>query len=220
MRPQTASAAVIANIYAATVEEFSQLAARLNAEEGVAALEVNVSCPNVRQGGIAFGQDPGMAAQVTEAVRKAAPDKHIMVKLSPNVTDLALMARSVEAAGADSISCINTLLGMAVDLQVRKPRLANVVGGLSGPAIKPVALRCVWQAARAVRIPVVGVGGILTAEDALEFLLVGAQAVQVGTGNFLRPDCAFALAQDLPGACQSLGIDNLAAFCGSLELDC
>ena len=212
--------AVIANIYAATVEEFSQLAARLNAEEGVAALEVNVSCPNVRQGGIAFGQDPGMAAQVTEAVRKAAPDKHIMVKLSPNVTDLALMARSVEAAGADSISCINTLLGMAVDLQVRKPRLANVVGGLSGPAIKPVALRCVWQAARAVRIPVVGVGGILTAEDALEFLLVGAQAVQVGTGNFLRPDCAFALAQDLPGACQSLGIDNLAAFCGSLELDC
>ena len=120
--------AVIANIYAATVEEFGQLAARLNAEEGVAALEVNVSCPNVRQGGIAFGQDPGMAAQVTEAVRKAAPDKHIMVKLSPNVTDLALMARSVEAAGADSISCINTLLGMAVDLQVRKPRLANVVG--------------------------------------------------------------------------------------------
>ncbi|SDF43967.1 dihydroorotate dehydrogenase [Desulfovibrio legallii] len=214
-----AETAVIVNIYAASTEEFGELAARLNREEGVAALEVNVSCPNVRQGGLAFGQDPAMAAQVTEAVRKAAPDKHIMVKLSPNVTDIAQMARSVEAAGADSISCINTLLGMAVDVQTRRPRLANVVGGLSGPAIKPVALRCVWQAARAVKIPIVGVGGILTAEDALEFLLAGAQAVQVGTGNFLRPDCAFALARDLPAACQRLNIDNLAAFCGSLELD-
>ncbi len=211
--------AVIANIYAASVDEFAELAARLDAEEGVAALEVNVSCPNVKAGGALFGQDPALAAAVTAAVRRAAPRKHVMVKLSPNVTDIALMGRSVEDAGADSISCINTLLGMAVDLQTRRPSLANVVGGLSGPAVKPVALRCVWQVARAVKIPVVGLGGILTAEDALEFLLVGAQAVQVGTGNFVRPDCAFALAAELPAACERLGIDDLAAFCGSLQPD-
>ncbi|MBO4300384.1 MAG: dihydroorotate dehydrogenase [Desulfovibrio sp.] len=211
--------AVIANIYAASVEEFAALAARLDGEEGVAALEVNVSCPNVKAGGALFGQDPDMAAAVTAAVRRAAPHKHIMVKLSPNVTDITLLARRVEEVGADSISCINTLLGMAVNLQTRKPSLANVVGGLSGPAIKPVALRCVWQVARAVSIPVVGVGGILTAEDALEFLLVGARAVQVGTGNFFRPDAAFALAAELPAACHRLGIENLEAFCGSLQLD-
>lgn len=211
--------AVIANIYASSVEEFAQLAARLDAEEGVAALEVNVSCPNVKEGGVLFGQDPRLAAAVTAAVRKAAPRKHVMVKLSPNVTDIALMARSVEEAGADSISCINTLLGMAVDLPSRRPALANVVGGLSGPAIKPVALRCVWQAARAVNIPVVGVGGILSPEDALEFILVGAHAVQVGTGNFMRPDCAFALAAGLPEACARLGLKNLAALRASLCTD-
>ena len=211
--------AVIANIYASSIDEFSELAARLNEEEGIAALEVNVSCPNVKEGGVLFGQDPVLAAKVTSAVRRAAPGKHVMVKLSPNVTDIALMARSVEDAGADSISCINTLLGMAVDLSSRRPSLANVVGGLSGPAIKPVALRCVWQAARAVKIPVVGIGGILTAEDALEFMLVGAQAVQVGTGSFMRPDCAFALAENLPAVCERLGISDLAAFCGSLLLD-
>ena len=211
--------AVIANIYAGSVDEFAELAARLNEEEGVAALEVNVSCPNVKEGGVLFGQDPALAAQVTAAVRRAAPGKHVMIKLSPNVTDIALMARSVEDAGADSISCINTLLGMAVDLHSRKPSLANVVGGLSGPAIKPVALRCVWQVARAVRIPVIGIGGIVTAEDALQFLLVGASAVQVGTGNFMRPDCAFALAEELSAACEKYGIDDLDAFRGSLNLD-
>ena len=207
--------AVIANIYAGSVDEFAELAARLNEEEGVAALEVNVSCPNVKEGGVLFGQDPVLAAQVTAAVRRAAPGKHVMIKLSPNVTDIALMARSVEDAGADSVSCINTLFGMSVDLHSRKPSLANVVGGLSGPAIKPVALRCVWQVARAVN----GIGGIVTAEDALEFLLVGASAVQVGTGNFMRPDCAFALAEELPAACERLGIEDLDAFRGSLNLD-
>lgn len=211
--------AVIANIYAGSIDEFAELAARLNEEEGVAALEVNVSCPNVKEGGVLFGQDPALAAQVTAAVRRAAPAKHVMVKLSPNVTDIALMARSVEDAGADSVSCINTLLGMSVDLHSRKPSLANVVGGLSGPAIKPVALRCVWQVAKAVKIPVVGIGGIVTAEDALDFLLVGASAVQVGTGNFMRPDCAFALAEELPAACERLGIEDLDAFRGSLNLD-
>lgn len=209
---------VIANIYAASVEDFGQLAARLNDEEGVAALEVNVSCPNVREGGIAFGQDPGMLAQVTSTVRNSAPDKHIMIKLSPNVTDITVMARAAEEAGADSISCINTLLGMAVDLQRRRPSLANVVGGLSGPAIKPVALRCVWQAARAVKIPVVGVGGISCVEDALEFILAGAHAVQVGTASFMRPDCAFDMVRELPAACERLGISSLDELRGSLQL--
>ena len=209
---------VIANIYASTVEDFGLLAARLNDEEGVAALEVNVSCPNVREGGIAFGQDPRMLAQVTTAVRSAAPDKHVMVKLSPNVTDIAVMARAAEEAGADSISCINTLLGMAVDLQRRRPSLANVDGGLSGPAIKPVALRSVWQVASAVKIPVVGVGGISCVEDALEFILVGAHAVQVGTASFMRPDCAFDLVKQLPAACERLGVSSLDELRGSLQL--
>lgn len=211
--------AVIANLYATSPEEFRDLAARLNAEPGVAALEVNVSCPNVAAGGALFGQDPKLAAAVTRAVREGAPDKHVMVKLSPNVTDIALMARSVEDAGADSISCINTLLGMAVDLPRRRPALANIVGGLSGPAIKPVALRCVWQAARAVRIPVVGLGGIVSADDALEFLLVGAQAVQIGTANFLRPDAAFAIVEDLPAACERAGAASPRELVGALVTD-
>ncbi|WP_291439169.1 dihydroorotate dehydrogenase [Desulfovibrio sp.] len=211
--------AVIANIYASSAEEFGRLAARLNHEEGVAALEVNVSCPNVREGGVAFGQDPGMIAQVTSIVRHAAPDKHIMVKLSPNVTDITVMARAAEDAGADSISCINTLLGMAVNLQTRRPSLANVVGGLSGPAIKPVALRCVWQVARAVKIPVIGVGGISCVEDVLEFILAGAHAVQIGTASFMRPDCVFDLVQQLPEACERLGITSLEELRGSLQVD-
>lgn len=210
--------AVIANIAGHSLEEYGEMAERLR-DSAVDLIELNISCPNVKEGGVLFGQDPALAAQVTAAVRRAAPGKHVMVKLSPNVTDIALMARSVEDAGADSISCINTLLGMSVDLNSRKPSLANVVGGLSGPAIKPVALRCVWQVARAVNIPVIGIGGIVTAEDALEFLLVGARAVQVGTGNFMRPDCAFALAEELPALCEKLGIEDLGAYCGSLDLD-
>ena len=210
--------AVIANIYAASVDEFGELAARLDAEPGVAALEVNISCPNVKEGGVQFGQDPSMAAAVTRSVRRNAPHKHVIVKLSPNVTDITVMARAVEEAGADSISCINTLLGMAVDLRTRRPRLANVVGGLSGPAIKPVALRCVWQVARAVRIPVIGLGGICTCEDVLEFMLVGASAIQVGTANFMHPDAAFAIAAELPQACAELGIENLEQWRGSLQL--
>ncbi len=210
---------VIVNMYATSPAEFGELAARLDGEEGVAALEVNVSCPNVKEGGVLFGQDPKLAAAVTAAVREGAPHKHVMVNLSPNVTDMAIMARSVEDAGADSISCINTLLGMAVDLRTRRPSLANVVGGLSGPAIKPVALRCVWQVARAVKIPVVGMGGIVSAEDALEFILVGAAAVQVGTANFMRPDSAFALAAELPAACKRLGAASPAQLRGALLTD-
>ncbi len=211
--------AIIANLYATSAEEFGQLAARLADEPGIAALEVNVSCPNVKAGGAQFGADPAMCAAVTGAVRKNAPRKHIMVKLSPNVTDIALMARSAEAAGADSISCINTLLGMAVDAASRRPMLANVVGGLSGPAIKTVALRCVWQVARAVGIPVVGLGGIVTPVDIVEFLLAGAAAIQVGTANFMRPDASFALVRDLPWVLADHGVQTPAELTGALVLD-
>ena len=208
---------VIANLYAPSPAEFGELAARLDAEEGVAALEVNVSCPNVKSGGILFGQDPGLAAAVTRAVRDAAPNKPLIIKLSPNVTDIALMARSVQDAGADMISCINTLSGMAVDVARRTPRLANVIGGLSGPAIKPVALRCVWQVCQAVDIPVIGLGGICSAEDVLEFILVGAHAVQIGTANFISPDRAFEIVKELPAVCRQLGVTSLDELRGSLK---
>ena len=207
---------VVANLYATSAAEFAELAARLDAAEGVAALEVNISCPNVKQGGILFGQDPAQAAAVTRAVVDAAPYKPVIVKLSPNVTDIAGMARAVADAGADMLSCINTLSGMAVDVARRAPRLANVIGGLSGPAIKPVALRCVWQVAQAVDIPVIGIGGITTAEDVLEFILVGASAVQIGTASFMRPDAAFALAEELPEACRRLNVDSLDGLRGAL----
>lgn len=208
---------VIANLYATSPAEFGELAARLDAEEGVAALEVNVSCPNVKSGGILFGQDPGLAAAVTRAVRDAAPNKPLIIKLSPNVTDIALMAPSVQDAGADMISCINTLSGMAVDVARRAPRLANVIGGLSGPAIKPVALRCVWQVCQAVDIPVIGLGGICSAEDVLEFILVGAHAVQIGTANFISPDRAFEIVKELPAVCRQLGVTSLDELRGSLK---
>ena len=208
---------VIANLYATSPAEFGELAARLDAEEGVAALEVNVSCPNVKSGGILFGQDPGLAAAVTRAVRDAAPNKPLIIKLSPNVTDIALMARSVQDAGADMISCINTLSGMAVDVARRTPRLANVIGGLSGPAIKPVALRCVWQVCNAVKIPVIGIGGITCAQDVLEFILVGAYAVEVGTMNFISPDRAFEIVKELPAVCRQLGVTSLDELRGSLK---
>lgn len=210
--------AVIANLYACDAEEFGELASVLAGEEGVAALEVNVSCPNVKEGGIAFGQDPRQIARVTESVKKRAPGKHVMVKLSPNVTDIAVCARAAAEGGADSISLINTLSGMAVDIRTRRPRIANVIAGLSGPAIKPVALRCVHQAVQAVDIPVVGIGGIASAEDALEFLLVGAQAIQVGTANFLRPDFAFSLVDEIAALIEEIGAESLDEFRGSLQL--
>jgi dihydroorotate dehydrogenase (NAD+) catalytic subunit len=209
---------VIANLYACDADEFGELAAVLAAEEGVAALEVNISCPNVKAGGILFGQDPALAGRVTEAVKKRAGNTPVIVKLSPNVTDIAAMARVVEGAGADMISCINTLSGMAVDLRGRKPRLANVIGGLSGPAIKPVALRCVYQVCRAVKIPVIAIGGICSAEDALEFILVGAHATQIGTANFHRPDSSFRIAEALPRLCAELGVESWESFRGTLTV--
>ena len=208
---------VVANLYATSAAEFAELAAKLDEAEGVAALEVNISCPNVKQGGILFGQDPAQAAAVTRAVVDAAPHKPVIVKLSPNVTDIAGMARAVADAGADMLSCINTLSGMAVDVARRAPRLANVIGGLSGPAIKPVALRCVWQVCKAVDIPVIGLGGICSAEDVLEFILVGAHAVQIGTANFISPDRAFEIVKELPAVCRQLGVTSLDELRGSLK---
>lgn len=208
---------VIANLYATSLDEYAELARILSAEEGVAALEVNISCPNVKAGGVLFGQDPRLAEQVTRAVADNAKNTHVMVKLSPNVTDIAAIAKACENGGADSVSCINTLQGMAVDIRTRKPRLANGIGGLSGPAVKPVALRCVWQTARAVSIPVIGLGGIATAEDVLEFILAGAHAVQVGTATLMRPDTAFRIAGDLPALMDELGIDSLDTYRGMLQ---
>ena len=210
--------AVVVNLYARSSEEFAALAATLAGAPGVAAFEVNISCPNVNCGGMVFGQDPEAAAEVTAAVVQAAAGKPVIVKLSPNVTDIVAIALAAEEAGAAAVSCINTLTGMAVDLRTRRPRLGNIIGGLSGPAIKPVALRCVWQVAQAVRIPVIGIGGIATAEDVLEFILVGATAVQVGTANFMRPDTAFRLVKDSEALARDLNLTCWADLRGQLKV--
>lgn len=208
--------AIVANLYACDAREFGELAAALSGAQGIAALEVNVSCPNVKEGGVAFGQNPGQIRAVTEEVKRNAGSKPVMVKLSPNVTDISEAARAAVDGGADMLSCINTLTGMAVDIRTRKPRLANTYGGLSGPAIKPVALRCVHQVCKSVSVPVIGLGGISCAEDILEFILVGAHAVQVGTANFMRPDAAFRMVEELPRLMERLGIGSLDEYRGSL----
>jgi dihydroorotate dehydrogenase (NAD+) catalytic subunit len=208
--------AVVVNILGDTVDDYSELATRLNGVEGLAAIEVNISCPNVRKGGVAFGSQPKMARAVTAAVRKQT-SLPVIVKLSPNVTDITEIARAVEDSGADAVSLINTLLGMAIDSKARRPRLANIVGGLSGPAIKPVALRMVWQVANAVRIPVIGIGGITTAEDAVEFLLAGATAVQVGTANFVNPRAAEEIVTGLADYLQEQKMESVLDLIGSLQ---
>lgn len=209
---------ILANLYACDPAEYAELAGILAGEAGVAALEVNVSCPNVRAGGVLFGQNPAMIASVTEAVKTHSGGKPVLVKLSPNVTSVADCARAAAAGGADGLSLINTLSGLAVDIRTRRPRLANVVGGLSGPAVKPVALRCVWEAVRAVDIPVMGIGGITCAEDVLEFLLVGAHAVQIGTATFTRPDLVFGLPGKVAALLSELGASSLEQWRGSLRL--
>ncbi len=177
---------VLVNILGDTVDEYREIAKRLADVPGVAGIEVNISCPNVKKGGVAFGTEPKMAAAVTRAVQENSTVP-VIVKLSPNVTDITLLAQAVEDAGADAVSLINTLIGMAIDTRSRRPQLANVIGGLSGPAVKPVALRMVYQVAQAVSLPVIGVGGIESTEDVLEFMLAGATAVQIGTANFVNP---------------------------------
>ncbi len=180
---------VIVNVNGSTIDDYVSLSERINLLESIPAIELNISCPNVKMGGMVFGTNPASAREVIAAVRKVY-SKTLIVKLSPNVTDITEFARISEGEGADSVSLINTLLGMAVDVQTMKPKLSTVTGGLSGPAVKPVALRMVWQVARAVKIPVIGIGGIMNTDDALEFIMAGAAAVQVGTASFIEPRTA------------------------------
>ncbi|WP_136806642.1 dihydroorotate dehydrogenase [Desulfosediminicola flagellatus] len=209
----------IVNILGGSVEEYREITARLEGVPGVAGIEVNISCPNVKEGGVAFGGDPKMAAAVTKAVKETC-SVPVIVKLSPNVTDIREMARAVEDAGADSISLINTLIGMAIDLKKKRPVLANVIGGLSGPAIKPVALRMVYEVAGAVSIPIIGIGGIETAEDALEFMLAGASAVQIGTANFVNPRASEEVVEGIAKYVQEEdGIESVRDVIGGLKLD-
>ena len=207
---------VVANIYGSTVEEYVAVAKALKGVEGVDAIELNISCPNVKKGGLAFGVDPVEAAKLTEAVKKAT-DKPVIVKLSPNVTDIVEIAKAIESAGADALSAINTLLGMAIDIRRRKPRIKNKFGGLSGPAIKPVAVRMVYQVARAVSIPVIGIGGISTWEDAVEFFLAGASAVQVGTANFFNPKAVEEIVEGLEKYLKEMGYSNISELVGDLR---
>ena len=214
---RTVDTPCIANFFGGTVEEYAEMARRLDAVPEVAALEMNISCPNVKEGGILFGSDPACAAGVVAACR-AATSKPLIVKLSPNVTDVVAMARACVDAGADALSLINTLVGMAIDVNTRRPVLANVTGGLSGPAIKPVALRMVWQVARAVKVPLIGIGGIMSATDVVEFLLAGATAVQVGTASFVTPGIAQQIAHDLEQWMQDTGVADVRSLIGALQM--
>jgi dihydroorotate dehydrogenase (NAD+) catalytic subunit len=208
---------VVVNILGESVDDYATLAKKLNNIEGIAAIEVNISCPNVKQGGVAFGTDPILVREVTAAVKENA-SQPVIIKLSPNVTDITVTARAAEEAGADAVSLINTLIGMAIDHRTRKPRLANIIGGLSGPAIKPVALRMVWQTARAVKIPVIGIGGIMCAADALEFLIAGASAIQIGTANFVNPDTTERVVEGIAAYLQESGCQSVNEIIGSLQL--
>ncbi len=210
------STPIIINIYGKDIREYAELASRIDDIEEIAGIEVNISCPNVKAGGVAFGTDPDTAYKVAKAVRDNT-GKPLMVKLTPNVTDITLIARSVEDAGADSISLINTITGMVIDIETRRPKLANITGGLSGPAIKPVALRMVWQVVQRVKIPVIGVGGIMTPEDALEFLIAGAVAVQVGTANLINPHATIDIIEGIEAFLIKKNIPRLTDIIGTLQ---
>ena len=214
---QGLNTAVIVNIYGHTVEEYGAVAAGLNGVKGISAIEINISCPNVEQGGMAFGTDPDMSAKVTERVVKET-DKPVIVKLSPNVTDIRKIAVAAEDAGADALSLTNTLTGMAIDIEKRVPKLANISGGLSGPAIRPVSLFMVHQVVRAVKIPVIGVGGIVDYRDALEFLIAGARAIQIGTANFVNPRASLDIVEGLKMFCQEKKIERIEDLIGTLKI--
>ena len=206
----------MANVSGFAVEDYAYTCERLDKEEQVGWLEVNVSCPNVHGGGMSFGTDPAAAAEVTRAV-KAVTKKPVIVKLSPNVTDIVANAKACEAAGADGISLINTMLGMRIDLKTRRPIIANTMGGFSGPAIFPVALRMVYQVARAVDIPVVGMGGVNSAEDVIEMMLAGATAVEVGAANLIDPYASKKIVEELPAVMERYGIENLSEIIGGVK---
>lgn len=208
--------AVIVNVVGKTVEEYAEVARRLDGIEGVDGLEINVSCPNVKEGGIAFGTDCEMLGTVISAVRKATK-LPVIPKLSPNVTDIVRMAKVCVDCGADAVSLINTLLGTAIDPEMRTFRLANITGGLSGPAIKPVALRMVWQVAQAVEVPVIGIGGIMSADDAVEFLLAGASAIQVGTANFVNPNATMEIIDGLDAYLDRHGFGHVSEIIGMVN---
>ncbi len=207
---------LMVNIYGKVVEDYSQLAARIDEVDAIDGIEVNISCPNVKAGGMAFGVDAKAAYDVVRAVRSQT-SKLAIVKLSPNVTDITEIAAAVEEAGADCISLINTISAMAVDANTRRPKIANVIGGLSGPAIKPVALRMVWQVARKSKLPIIGIGGIMTAEDALEFLITGATAIQVGTANFVNPRTTIDIIEGIEAFLADHGIASVMDIIGTLE---
>jgi dihydroorotate dehydrogenase (NAD+) catalytic subunit len=208
---------VIVNLLGNTVEEYGELAAGLAGHEGIDALEINISCPNVKAGGMAFGSDPQMVFQVVSAVRSRT-NLPVITKLTPNVTDITVPARAAVDGGTDILSLINTVAGMAVDPQTRRPRLANVVGGLSGPAIKPIALRMVWQVIQTSKVPVIGLGGIVSVEDALEFLIVGAKAIQVGTANFVNPQVTLEIISGLEDYLRKEGLRDINEIIDTLEV--
>ncbi|MGB8261728.1 MAG: dihydroorotate dehydrogenase [Terracidiphilus sp.] len=208
---------VIVNVFGYTVGEYVAVIERLNQAEGIAAYELNVSCPNVHAGGMAFGSDPGSLEYLVSRAREASR-RPLIVKLSPNVTSIAHMARIAANSGADAVSLVNTFLALSIDAETRRPRLSNITGGLSGPAIKPIALRMVWETAKAVSIPVIGMGGIVTAEDSVEFLLAGATAVQVGTASYADPCAVERLAHGLEGWCRGHGVEKVSSLTGAMEI--
>jgi dihydroorotate dehydrogenase (NAD+) catalytic subunit len=207
---------LIVNVSGANVDDYAETARRLHPLDRVKAIEVNISCPNVKEGGMAFGTTTNGAASVTRAVRQAYPDKTLIVKLSPNVTSIADIARAVEAEGADSVSLINTLMGMSIDVEKRRPHLSTVTGGLSGPAVRPVAVRMVWQVAKAVKIPVIGLGGIMNGRDAIEFMLAGARAVEIGTANFVDPAVTMKVIDFMEDYCRRHGINDINEIVGCI----
>lgn len=214
---RTIKTPVIVNFFGNTLDEYGEVASQLSDIPEIAGVELNISCPNVKQGGIVFGTDPRSANEVVSLVRKKL-HKPLIVKLTPNVTDITVVARAVEDAGADAISCINTITGMAIDIHTRRPRLANRTGGLSGPAIRPIAVRMVHQVVQAVSLPVIGVGGIVRSMDALEFLIAGAKAVQVGTANFVDPSAMVTIIDGIEAFLIDEGLDDIHDLIGSLQL--
>jgi dihydroorotate dehydrogenase (NAD+) catalytic subunit len=208
---------IIVNVNGSTIEEYIQLTERINELEKIAAIELNISCPNVKEGGMAFGTSCLMAEQVTREVRKVY-DKTLIVKLSPNVTNIADIALAVEYSGADCVSLVNTFLGMAIDINTRKPVLSTITGGLSGPAIKPIALRMVWQVSNAVKIPVIGMGGIMDSNDAIEFFLAGASAIQVGTANFIDPKTTIKIIEGINQYLDKHNFQTISEIIGKLQM--
>ncbi len=208
---------IIVNVSGSTIEDYIACAEKINRLDNIPAIELNISCPNVKEGGMAFGTTCSSASSVVKEVRKVY-NKHLMVKLSPNVTDITEIAKSVEAEGADSVSLINTLLGMAIDIKTQKPLLSTITGGLSGPCIKPVALRMVWQVYNSVKIPIVGLGGIMNAKDAIEFILAGASAVQIGTANFIDPTVTLKVIKGIEMYMDEYNVNNISDLIGALKL--